>query len=180
MFMKTKSPFILCSCAVLMLASGCSSVKDRLGLNKKAPDEFKVLKRAPLEMPPSMTLPSPRPGQQRPQEQDTQSAAAEAVFGEENVPSAHSSTKSQSGLTLLQQAGAQNADPNIREKVTRETEELNKTNKTVAEKLIGVSGFGGDKDPASIIDAEKEAERIKQNKEANKPINSGDVPTIEE
>ena len=56
--------------AVLAL-SACDSAKKQLGIERQAPDEFAVVKRAPLAMPPDYTLRPPTPGAQRPQEQTT-------------------------------------------------------------------------------------------------------------
>ena len=47
--------------AVLSL-SACGGTKEKLGLTKKAPDEFAVVRRAPLSMPPDYTLRPPTPG----------------------------------------------------------------------------------------------------------------------
>ncbi|MBM3559287.1 MAG: DUF3035 domain-containing protein, partial [Alphaproteobacteria bacterium] len=50
--------------AVLALAvGGCGEdTKRSLGLSKPAPDEFSVVSRAPLSLPPNYTLRPPRPG----------------------------------------------------------------------------------------------------------------------
>ena len=73
--------FILAGSAALLL-TGCSGAKEQLGLTRSAPDEFAVVKRAPLEMPPDYALRPPRPGATRPQEQATAEQAREAVFGQ--------------------------------------------------------------------------------------------------
>lgn len=156
---------------------GCSSARETMGLNKKAPDEFKVLKRAPLELPPEYALRPPRPGAPRPQEMDTASKAAQTVFGSQEQ---HSQVPSNSASALLQQAGANSADPSIRSTLDQEVEELNETNKTVSQKLLGVTGLGGKNDPASVVDAKKEAERLKENAEAGKTVTDGETPVIEE
>lgn len=166
----------------LCLALGaCSSAKETLGLTKKSPDEFKVLKRAPLALPPDYALRPPRPGAARPQEQNTSQLAAQTIFGF-TVPDAPSG--SNSGETLLQKAGAGQANPNIRNELDTKVEELNETSKkkSVAERLLGIGGIGNshpDND-ASIIDPVRESERLKKNAAEGKNVNDGETPVIEQ
>ena len=44
------------------LVSGCAEVRDAAGLAKKSPDEFQVMARPPLSLPPNFTLTPPTPG----------------------------------------------------------------------------------------------------------------------
>lgn len=172
--------FALSLCFVALVSvSACSGAKEQLGLNKKAPDEFQVLKRAPLALPPNYALRPPRPGAPRPQEQSPDQQAAQTVFGAQTQEEAPVRAASQSEAILLQQAGAGAADPNIRARIDSETEELNATEKTVAQKLLKLGG-GKDDKPATVVDAEKEAERLQKNAEEGKPVTDGETPVIEE
>ena len=164
----------ICVCGLV----ACSSTKETLGLNKKAPDEFKVVKRAPLSLPPDYVLRPPRPGAPRPQEQTTSAAAAAAVFGGDvNASSPANVTSGEAAL--LRRAGSSAANPNIRARVDAETQSLHGRNKPVAEKLLGI---GGDKNEASatVVDAKAEADRLKSNAQAGKPVTEGKTPSIEE
>lgn len=175
--MKNKTSLMCMTLAAATLAlSGCSDVREQLGLEKDSPDEFAVIKRAPLEMPANMTLPPPNPGTPRPQEDPTIKQAKEAVLGNE-PRSAQSASASEA--TLLQQAGANQAQSNIRATVNQETKKLHDRNKPVAEKLLNI---GGDRDQpsATVVDAKKELERIRKNKEEGKRITEGNTPVIEE
>ncbi len=73
---------------------------------------------------------------------------------------------------LLQKAGADKANPQIREILRQETpaepEEKSFIDKLNPEKQKA--------DP--VVDARKEAERLKENKDKGKPVNSGKVPEI--
>ncbi len=51
---------------LLLAAAGCSGAKEALGLVQDPPDEFRVVSRAPLAIPPDFTLRPPRPGEARP------------------------------------------------------------------------------------------------------------------
>src|SRR3954471_4751762 len=59
--------------------AGCSSTKEMLGLTKRSPDEFQVVSRAPLSMPPDFSLRPPTPGAPRPQEGTVQDQAKQIV-----------------------------------------------------------------------------------------------------
>ena len=153
--------------------SACSSAKEQLGLNKQVPDEFQVVKRAPLELPPQYTLRPPQPGAPRPQEQETVEQAAQAVFGETPVEATPTSGEG----ALFQAAGAFQVDPSIRAKVDSESANLQRENEPVIDKLLSI---GSDRPPpASVVDAQKEAERLQQNKAEGKPATAGETPSVE-
>ena len=48
--------------ALIISVGGCEGVREAAGIAKKAPDEFAVVTRAPLSMPPDYGLRPPRPG----------------------------------------------------------------------------------------------------------------------
>jgi len=43
---------------------GCGGISDKLGLEKRAPDEFAVVRNAPLSLPPDFHLRPPKPGEE--------------------------------------------------------------------------------------------------------------------
>lgn len=53
----------LIGAGLVLAVAGCGSLKDDLGLQKKAPDEFAVLRHAPLSLPPDFNLRPPKPGE---------------------------------------------------------------------------------------------------------------------
>lgn len=161
-------------CAAVL--SGCSSVKKQVGLEKTVPDEFRVVKRAPLTQPPDYVLRPPRPGAPRPQEQTTSDQAAQAVFG--NAPVADTSAITDGESALLNQAGSSIADPDIRQRVDSETEDLPEHKKPVAQRLLGIGGKDGD--AATVVNAKEEAQRLKDNAEKGKPVTEGETPSIEQ
>lgn len=65
------------------LLGGCArgTVQDALGMGKRAPDEFAVVKRAPLIVPPDFDLRPPDPGAPRPQIGRTSDQARVALTG---------------------------------------------------------------------------------------------------
>jgi hypothetical protein len=66
----------------LALLAGCGDeMKKQFGLGKNAPDEFQVVRRAPLSLPPDFALRPPQPGAVRPQEGSTSDQARSTVLG---------------------------------------------------------------------------------------------------
>ncbi len=78
--------------------------------NRESPDEFAIGRSAPLVVPPDYNMAPPRPGQPRPLENDSQTRAIEALFGEGARVPAKSSGEQQ----LLNGADAQDVDPTAR------------------------------------------------------------------
>ena len=169
---------LLALCAVAVLASGCSSVRSAFGLDKAPPDEFQVVNRAPLAMPPDFGLRAPQPGAPRPQETSQTDVARQIVIDRQTSGAA--SVRPIEGLStsesaLLKQAGAASADPNIRRQVDSDTSAVADADKRWIDSLMF---WKGPKDTTSLVDAEKESARLRENAALNKPANTGDTPTI--
>lgn len=169
--------------ACLLITSGCSgtvkdNVRNTLGLNKKAPDEFAVITRAPLEIPKNLTLPPPTPGAQRPQEKHALDTAKEALFGNNSTALSSQSQSSLEAL-LLENSGATDLSEDIRTLIDKETDDLSDRNKPVAAKLFNLS-TGENTPSASIVDSAAEYERLKTNKTEGKDMLEGKTPMIED
>lgn len=104
------------------LLSGCDTVGDALGINRSSPDEFRVVARAPLEVPPDFNLRPPQPGSPRPQELDRDNRVTASVFGAAGgLTDARTSAAQSAGeAAFLGAAGADAANPDIRAIVDRE------------------------------------------------------------
>lgn len=63
----------------------CGNVKKNLGLERNQPDEFAVVERAPLTMPPNFDLLPPQPGATGPQQADATAKAQDLVLGSNPV-----------------------------------------------------------------------------------------------
>jgi len=170
----------LCLCVVALAAvtAGCESARKAFGGGKNAPDEFVVFKRPPLSLPPSYGLRPPTPGKDRPQLSSPSEDAQKALMGRRaTAPNKPQAANSSRGLqTLLRDTGANTANVNIRKVIDEETSVLAKEDKLFVNKLI----FWVDetKDPATIVDAKKERQRIMQNQALGKPITEGETPKI--
>jgi hypothetical protein len=89
--------------------SGCQSASHALGMGKVVPDEFRVVTKAPLILPPDYSLRPPAPGEPRPQELQPESAARQALLGQRQAE-----VRSDGEKLLASKAGADKADPLIR------------------------------------------------------------------
>ncbi len=168
--------------AIVMALSACSGVKKQLGLTKQSPDEFKVVSRAPLSMPPDYSLRPPEPGIPRPQEGTTSQQAKNAVFRLKQPqsgtlePIIESDDRSLGELSLLRAAGAGQSDPNIRRILDAETLRINAEGEDFLRALL----FWQDPQaPGEIVDATEEAKRLRENTALGKPVTAGETPTIE-
>ncbi len=166
---------------VMLTLTACAQTKEQFDFSNKAPDEFKVTTRAPLELPPDFTLRPPRPGAQRPQEDSAVDEAKQAVFGSSSPQAASPAAIeiTQGEAILLQKTGATAIDPNIRDRVDAESASLAKESQSTVDKILGKAGRKVDVE-AEVVDPIKEAERLKQNKEAGLPVTEGETPTTKQ
>ena len=107
--------------AVVALAlplGACEGIRDQLGLNKRAPDEFNVVTRAPLALPPDYNLRPPDPGAAPPQETTVQDRVKTALYGSAGDAASGPTTVGENAL--LSRAGATEAMPDIRKIINRD------------------------------------------------------------
>lgn len=169
-----RSSVVLTAIAGLLGLTGCEGIKEQLGLNKKAPDEFTVITKAPLVMPPDFTLRPPRPGAEPTQETQPRQLAREALTGRQSVL-AERNLSSAGESALLRKAGATNADASIRDTINRETSQLVQKDKSFTDALI----FWRKPDPpGTVVDPLKESQRLKENAAIGKAPTEGDTPVI--
>ncbi|BAI71342.1 hypothetical protein AZL_007040 [Azospirillum sp. B510] len=170
-------PLIGLALAAMTLA-GCSDVRRSIGLDRQSPDEFSVVSRAPLTLPPSMQdLPKPRPGAARPQDATPTQTAAGAVFGNAARGAAKTAGSTAGEKSLVAQAAARDGiDPNIRAKVDQETTQLIVADKSWIDSLLF---WQTQEPPVSIVDPGKEQQRLREAQAQGKPVDGAATPTIE-
>ena len=142
--------------------AGCTSTAKALGMSKVTPDEFRVVTKAPLVVPPDYSLRPPAPGEPRPQELQPESAARVALLGQREAEA-----RSDGEKLLVAKAGADKADPLIRYVVDDEFGDVAHKEASFADKVMF---WKGDKKPAgpgaagsdtpAPVDAAAEEERI--------------------
>ncbi len=158
--------FILMT-SVLAL-SACSHVKETLGMQRTSPDEFTVVERAPLTVPPNFDLTPPQPGAARPQDQTTTNSAKGLVLGSQSsAPKADNSSPAEQAL--LNKVGAANGDPKIRQELMGpDTTPGDK--ETVAQKL-GISSTDAN---GKALDPTDEAARLQKANVKAPPVKADD------
>jgi hypothetical protein len=157
---------------VSLLLTGCGDTKKMLGFEKVAPDEFNVVARAPLSLPPEYQLRPPEPGAARPQEASTRDQAQALLTGKSGPANKGRSTGE---TALLAKAGADQNEPGIRSVVNRELAALAEADRTVVERLV----FWRKNDiPAKELDAAKERQRLQQNDALGQSVTEGESPII--
>ncbi|HTK84970.1 MAG TPA: DUF3035 domain-containing protein [Patescibacteria group bacterium] len=176
--MKNHLNLLITASLSVLLLGGCGNVKKNLGLERSAPDEFTVVHRAPLSMPPDYGLRPPTPGAPRPQDAISEQQAKTAVFGG-NAGTAETPHGS-ADQALLKNAGADQADDRIRQQVDRETAAMPAKQKTVSEKLLGWTKSKPAEPAATVVDADKEAARLHKAQVEGKAPTEGETPTKQE
>ena len=145
---------ILSLIGTILLLSGCNATKDALGLDRNSPDEHTVLEREPLTLPPNFyELPEPQPGAARPQETSPQDKAKTLVHGKK--PTGKSKAKTQAEAELLEKAGADGNQEDIRKVVDTEAR-VSESEKSFIKTLVGVE----DEKSGKTINPDEEYEKM--------------------
>lgn len=165
--MKAK---VLGCMAALLALSACDQMRQVSGLEKQSPDEFAVVTRAPLSLPPDYGLRPPRPGAARPQETEVATEAQDLL-----APGSQDEAPASSGEAgLLEASRAADAEPDIRRKLDRDASVLAVEDRGFVDRIL--SRDAGSED---VVDAKREAERLRENAERGKPPTEGATPRIE-
>ncbi|HEX8233093.1 MAG TPA: DUF3035 domain-containing protein [Caulobacteraceae bacterium] len=111
--------------------AGCQTAQRALGQGKVAPDEFRVVTKAPLVVPPDYSLRPPAPGAARPEELRPESAARVAALNE-----AQAQARSTGETLLVQKAGGAQADPLARYVIDDEFGDIAHKDKSFADRVM--------------------------------------------
>ncbi len=178
-----RAPALVAAFALTAVAAGlggCEQARNAIGLEKQVPDEFAVVARAPLSIPPDFRLRVPVPGAPRPQEATTRDAARNLLIN----GSARSARRravtpgrfSPGEVALLKRAGALSPDPSIRQAVDRESSALAEVDKSVFDKVVF---WRKPLPPGIVVDADKESRRLREATALGDAPSKGEVPVIE-
>lgn len=157
--------------------SGCTDARKALGFEKAPPDEFQVVERAPLSMPPDFSLRPPAPGAVRPQEGNVRDQARAALAGRQTGTPISTAGRTQGDVALLKKAGTEQIQPDIRVLINKETQALADADKSFTDKVVfwrKPDGPGA----GEQLDATKEAQRIRENQALGRSVGDGDSPRI--
>ena len=150
--------------ALGLAVSGCGFLQRSVGASKVTPDEFRVVTKAPLVVPPEFALRPPAPGEPRPQELAPESAARTALLGR-----AAAVSRTEGEQLLASKAGATQADPLIRFVVDDEFGDLAHKEKSWADRIMfwrkdaasgGTTAAAAGANTAAPVDAAAEQQRM--------------------
>ena len=85
MIKASKFGFSISLLIALMVVSGCSQFKNITGTGKNPPDEFAVVERPDLVVPPEFELAPPNPGEPSPQDLASATGTLRALFPDREV-----------------------------------------------------------------------------------------------
>ncbi len=185
--------YLALASTVALAACGGNSVKDTLGISRKAPDEFRVVSKPPLSVPPQFNLrPPAAPGEGDivpPAHKQAQTLilgndpdkGADAGLQPGNadtavMPVTVSNPGTAAENQLLKNAGADKIDPSVRtvlqqEKAVAQPEEEESWWSTM-------TTLPSKKEP--LVNPKGESERLKKNKDEGKPVTEGETPEMKD
>lgn len=129
-----KTSFILTAGVSLIVLGACSSVGNAISGERRTPDEFKVVTKAPLSVPPEYSLRPPNAGQALPGEVVANSDRA-VSFGQDFGADASASEK-----LLVRSAGAIAVNPIIRSQVDFEEAGIIRKDPAFSDRVVSWQG----------------------------------------
>lgn len=188
--------FLFLSALLALAACGGQNARDMLGLGKRTPDEFRVVSRPPLSVPPDFTLRPPQKqsgtgnsqadsqaralvtGTEAPKKQDYDAerfmGPAETAVGVVNRYDLESSADNR----FLANLGVEEADPAIRDKLFADREAAAAAQEKASDDYL-FEWLAPKSNDDVVVDAKAEKTRIETNKAAEKPVTEGETPVIE-
>jgi hypothetical protein len=145
---------------VAIAVIGCQSIREAAGVVKTPPDEFAVVTKAPLVIPPNFNLRPPKPGAAPTNQSSATDSAQTALFGDDPATIAASlpNTYSPEEKTLLATTGAATADHGIRQQISADAKAMETASPSFTDQLL----FRGPPDPnvGHPVDADSEHDRM--------------------
>ena len=165
------------------LAACSSDLGEVFGYQRGGPDEFAVVKRAPLTLPPDFGLRAPNPGAEELNRVTPRASARNALLGNDLTPRQRerlarervAQGSNPAEVALLSQANALNADPSIRQIVDDESASLARESEGFVDNLLF---WKPEPEAGAVVDAEGELQRLQENASLGKPPTEGETPTI--
>ncbi len=166
----------LSALAAVLLLSGCGETGSIFGYDRSGPDEFTVVQTAPLSLPPNATLRPPAQRSGRSQAVSPQANSRSILLGDNAAASSYSPPKTVGETALASRAAAYyGSRSDIRRLVDSESARLAQEQESFVHTVV----FWKDPEPpGTVLDADQEARRLKENAALGKPFNSGRAPII--
>jgi Protein of unknown function (DUF3035) len=144
--------------ALIAMTSACGTLQ--------GPDEFRVVRKAPLVVPPDYNLRPPAPGESRPQDLQPDAQARVALFGADLGRDASVGEKE-----FIKRAGADATDRSVRSQVDFDSAQILRKPRSFADMILSFGKPSSSSEP--LVDAAAEAERLKTETEAVKEVTGG-------
>ncbi len=175
---RSMTRFVLLGLSAVALSACGNSLSESLGYGKEAPDEFAIVTKAPLVIPPDYSLRPPRPGAPSPLETSPNSIAQVALLGSASFIAQEGANGPSPGeVALLSNAGALNADPAVRALIDDETRALKQKDERFLDEVLF---WQKPSEPNRIVDATGEAQRLRENEALGRPVTEGDTPEFDD
>jgi len=160
--------------AVGIALGSCETIRDAAGMMKTPPDEFAVLTKAPLVVPPDYNLMPPRPGAPPTNQTEPTDSAQSALFGSDPATIAANLTGdySQGEKILLANAGVAGIDPAIRQHLASDHKAMLGADDSFTNSVLFWKA--PKTDTGTAVDADAEARRMDAQKSGAAP---GAAPT---
>ncbi|MBS0470530.1 MAG: DUF3035 domain-containing protein [Proteobacteria bacterium] len=157
------------------LLTGCETIQKAAGNGKDSPDEFAVVTKAPLVIPPDFNLKPPAPGTEPTNQVEPTQAAENALFGSDpaTVASSLPATMSDGERYLLAYARVQDADPAIRQELASDIRGMRGADDSFTNDVLFWTGPSTGGKP---VDADAEARRIDAERTGGAPPAAGAPP----
>jgi Protein of unknown function (DUF3035) len=157
---------------------GCDSIREAAGVTKEPPDEFAVVTKAPLVMPPDYNLRPPKPGAAPTNQYSPTESAAASMFGEDPAEIAKQMTGdySQEEKLILATSGAAVSDHAIRQQLAADAKSMEATNDDLTNKLLFQTG--PDPQAGNPLDSDSEKQRLdaaKSSQQTNSTVTPDDA-----
>jgi hypothetical protein len=162
------SRFVVLGGMGLMLV-GCNSIRDAAGITKDPPDEFAVVTKAPLVIPPDFNLRPPKPGAAPTNQVSPTASAEEALYSDDPATIAAGITGdySEEEKILLAKSGGVVADHGIRQQIAADAKNMEAADDSFTDMVLFREP---EPDNGKALDADSEADRIGDAKAQGKPI----------
>jgi hypothetical protein len=149
---------------VALSMAGCESLRDAMGVTKQPPDEFAVVTKAPLIIPPDYNLKPPKPGAAPLNQVSPTESAQAALYSDDpkTVASTITGSYSDGEKMLMAQTGAAAASDSIRQQIAADNANQQSADESFTDHLL----FGGGSSQNDALNADAEKARIDPSKTA--------------
>jgi hypothetical protein len=150
---------LLALAGLAVVLVGCDTIREAAGITKEPPDEFAVVTKAPLVIPPEFNLKPPKPGASPTNQASATASAQEALYGDDptvlaaGMPKTYSEVEKQ----FLIKTGGATADHSVRQQIEAENKQMEASDETFTDKVLFRTP---EPDQGKSVDADAEAQRI--------------------